>query len=136
MKQFKMEPGVDYVDNLKDNEPIADFVALSKKADDLIQGLLTGKVVAIGPVNDNSLQKWIGAVKILLNSHQPTGFSYIFPINRLDNNNKNRLEQLKQEFPKIDIQYYDCDSVDKLIMALEKVKTLRELVEYIKQARN
>jgi hypothetical protein len=91
---------------------------------------------ANSPVNDNSLQKWIGAVKILLNSHQPTGFRYIFPINRLDSNNKNRLEQLKQEFPKIDIQYYDCDSVDKLIRALEKVKTLRELVEYIKQARN
>ncbi len=47
MKQFNMQPGVDYVDNLKDNEPITDFVALSKKADDLIQGLLTGKIVAI-----------------------------------------------------------------------------------------
>jgi len=47
MKQFNMKPGVDYVDNLNDNEPITDFVALSKKADDLIQGLLTGKIVAI-----------------------------------------------------------------------------------------
>ena len=47
MKQFNMKPGVDYVNNLKDNEPITDFVALSKKADDLIQGLLTGKIVAI-----------------------------------------------------------------------------------------
>ena len=47
MKQFNMKPGVDYVDNLKDNEPITDFVALSKNADNLIQGLLTGKVVAI-----------------------------------------------------------------------------------------
>lgn len=47
MKQFNMQPGVDYVDNLNDNEPITDFVALSKKADDLIQGLLTGKIVAI-----------------------------------------------------------------------------------------
>ena len=37
MKQFNMKPGVDYVDNLKDNEPITDFVALSKNADDLIQ---------------------------------------------------------------------------------------------------
>lgn len=47
MKQFNMTPGVDYVDNLADNEPITDFVALSKKADDLIQGLLTGKVIAV-----------------------------------------------------------------------------------------
>ena len=47
MKQFNMKPGVDYVDNLKDNEQSTDFVALSQKADDLIQGLLTGKIVAI-----------------------------------------------------------------------------------------
>jgi hypothetical protein len=47
MKQFEMQPDVDYVDNLKDNEPSTDFVALSGRADDLIQGLLTGKIVAI-----------------------------------------------------------------------------------------
>lgn len=47
MVQFKMKPGVDYVDNLNDNAQSADFVALSRKADDLIQGLLTGKIVAI-----------------------------------------------------------------------------------------
>jgi len=47
MIQFRMEPGVDYVDNLKDNEQCTDFVALSGRADDLIQGLLTGKIVAI-----------------------------------------------------------------------------------------
>jgi len=47
MEQFNMKPGVDYVDNLRDNEPSTDFVALSKQADDLIQGLLTGKIVAI-----------------------------------------------------------------------------------------
>ncbi|WP_066374948.1 hypothetical protein [Anabaena sp. CA = ATCC 33047] len=47
MEQFNMKPGIDYVDNLGDTEPITDFVALSPKADDLIQGLLTGKIVAI-----------------------------------------------------------------------------------------
>ncbi|MBD2303735.1 hypothetical protein [Nostoc sp. FACHB-190] len=47
MKQFKMQPGIDYVDNLSDTEQSTDFVALSQKADDLIQGLLTGKIVAI-----------------------------------------------------------------------------------------
>ncbi len=30
MNQFWMKPGVDYVDNLKDNEPATDFVALSR----------------------------------------------------------------------------------------------------------
>jgi hypothetical protein len=47
MNQFGMKPGIDYVDNLKDNEPITDFVALSQQADDLIRGLLTGKIIAI-----------------------------------------------------------------------------------------
>jgi len=91
---------------------------------------------ADGPVNQRSLQNCIGDVKKLLKRKQPTGFRYIFPVNRLDDNNKNILGKLKEEFPNVDIQYYDCDSVDRLVRALEKVNSLPELVEYIKQARN
>jgi len=47
MSQFGMKPGVDYVDNLKDNEPSTDFVALSERADQLITGLMEGKIIAI-----------------------------------------------------------------------------------------
>ena len=47
MQQFGMKPGVDYVDDLKDNERCTDFVALSTKADDLILGLLSGKIIAV-----------------------------------------------------------------------------------------
>lgn len=47
MNQFGMKPGVDYVDNLKDNEPATDFVALSLRADELITGLMEGKIIAI-----------------------------------------------------------------------------------------
>lgn len=47
MNQFGMRPGIDYVDNLKDNEPSTDFVALSKKADELIIGLMEGRIIAI-----------------------------------------------------------------------------------------
>ena len=47
MTQFGMRPGIDYVDNLRDNEPSTDFVALTKKADDLITGLMEGKIIAI-----------------------------------------------------------------------------------------
>lgn len=47
MNQFGMRPGIDYVDNLRDNEPSTDFVALTKQADDLITGLMEGKIVAI-----------------------------------------------------------------------------------------
>lgn len=92
-----------------------------------------------GPINQGSLRKWIGDVKNLLKRKQPTGFRYIFPVNRLDSNNKNLLEQLieqlKKELPNIDIRYYDCDSVNNLIKALEKANSLPELVQYIKQAR-
>ncbi|MBD2303734.1 hypothetical protein [Nostoc sp. FACHB-190] len=88
------------------------------------------------PINQNSLKKWINDVKKLLKKRQPSGFRYIFPVNRLDSNNCNLLEQLKTEFPNIDIQYYDCDSVDRLVKNLQKVNSLPELVEYIRQARN
>lgn len=47
MAQYGMRPGVDYVDNLRDNEPSTDFVALSEEADDLITGLMEGKIIAI-----------------------------------------------------------------------------------------
>lgn len=47
MSQFGMKPGIDYEDNLSDNAEITDFVALTKKADDLIVGLLEGKIKAI-----------------------------------------------------------------------------------------
>lgn len=47
MEQFGMEPGEDYEANLRDNEESTDFVALSARADDLIQGLLDGKIVVV-----------------------------------------------------------------------------------------
>lgn len=86
-------------------------------------------------INQRSLRKWIGDVKKLLKTKQPEGFRYIFPVNRLDGENRGLLEKLKQEFPSIDIRYYDCDSVDKLIIALRKVNSLPQLVKYIEQAR-
>jgi hypothetical protein len=47
MEQFGMEAKKDYVDNLSDNETSADFVALSKEADELLIGLMRGKIIAI-----------------------------------------------------------------------------------------
>lgn len=58
MQQFGMKPGFDYVDNLKDNEPGTDFVALSKPADELITGLMEGKIIAVnGSVRTSKLGK-------------------------------------------------------------------------------
>jgi hypothetical protein len=47
MKQFGMIPGIDYVDNLSNTERSADFVALSQEADELLTGLMQGKIIAI-----------------------------------------------------------------------------------------
>ncbi|MGB7708168.1 MAG: hypothetical protein WBL95_01245 [Microcoleus sp.] len=47
MNQYGMTPNVDYVDNLRDNEPATDFVALSVRADQLITGLMDGKIIPI-----------------------------------------------------------------------------------------
>ncbi|WP_066374950.1 hypothetical protein [Anabaena sp. CA = ATCC 33047] len=88
------------------------------------------------PINQSSLRKWINDLKKVLQRKQPSGFRYIFPVNRLDEKNKNILEQLKAEFPNIDIQYYDCESVDRLVKSLQKVNSLPELVQYIQQARS
>ncbi|MBD2181373.1 hypothetical protein H6S82_31890 [Planktothrix sp. FACHB-1355] len=88
-----------------------------------------------GPLNNNSLRSWTRDAKNLLNRHRPSGFRYVFPVNRVDSSNEAVLEKLKENCPSVDIQYYDCDSVDRLIRALEKVNSLPELVAYIKQAR-
>lgn len=47
MQDFGMIPGKDYEDNLRDNEPAADFVILSERANDLIKELLDGKVTVV-----------------------------------------------------------------------------------------
>ncbi|PSB12904.1 hypothetical protein C7B61_01375 [filamentous cyanobacterium CCP1] len=87
-------------------------------------------------INQGSLKKWIGDIKKILRSRQPEGFRYIFPVNRLDNENILLLNQLKNDFSRIDIQYFDCDSVERLVFALEKVNTLPELVTFIRQERS
>jgi hypothetical protein len=47
MNQFGMKPGIDYVDSLKENEECTDFVTLSQDADNLLIGLLNGKIVVV-----------------------------------------------------------------------------------------
>lgn len=47
MEQFGMKAGKDYVDNLKENEQSTDFVCLSAQADELLRGLMEGRIVAV-----------------------------------------------------------------------------------------
>lgn len=47
MDQFGMQPGKDYEDNLRDNEVATDFVTFTERADDLIRGLMNGKIIVI-----------------------------------------------------------------------------------------
>lgn len=89
-----------------------------------------------GPINQRSLQHWISSLKKLLRQEQPTAFNYIFPVNRLNEDNKKLLDQLKREFSDdVEIRYYDCDEVDRLINSLDKVGDFPELVKYIQNAR-
>lgn len=88
-------------------------------------------------INDSSLSKWLRDLRNLFDrdNPRPSGFRYIFPVNRLNSNNIRLLKKLQEDYPDIDIRYYDCDSVDKLISNLKKVNNLPELVEYIENAR-
>jgi len=47
MEQFGMKAGEDYEDNLRDNEPAADFVIKSEKANQLIKDLLEGRITVV-----------------------------------------------------------------------------------------
>ncbi|MGY6528851.1 MAG: hypothetical protein ACXITR_02875 [Cyanobacterium sp.] len=47
MKDFGMIPGEDYEDNLRGNEPGADFVILSQKANNLMKDLLDGRITVV-----------------------------------------------------------------------------------------
>jgi len=47
MDDFDMIPGEDYEDNLRDNEPGADFVILSPRANNLMKDLLDGKITVV-----------------------------------------------------------------------------------------
>lgn len=47
MKQFEMVSGQDYVENLRNNEPGADFVICSNSANELIKDLLEGRVIVV-----------------------------------------------------------------------------------------
>ena len=67
--------------------------------------------------------------------YQPSGFRYVFPINRIDSEGQQMLEKLKESFPNLDIRYYDCDAVDNLVSQLTTVQEASSLVSYIQKAR-
>ncbi|MDB9451770.1 hypothetical protein [Dolichospermum circinale] len=47
MKDFGMIAGEDYKDDLLDNEPAADFVILSERANNLMKDLLEGRITVV-----------------------------------------------------------------------------------------
>lgn len=47
MNQFGMKAGDDYEDNLRSNEPGADFVIYSEKANNLVKDLLSGNITVV-----------------------------------------------------------------------------------------
>lgn len=66
------------------------------------------------------------------NGNRPSGYRYVFPLNYLNDAGKAALEELAESYPDVDIRYYECDKVEKLILASEKVP---DLVDYLKEVR-
>jgi hypothetical protein len=69
------------------------------------------------------------------NEGKPSGYRYVFPVNYLDEEGKAALEELAEDYPDVDIQYFECDEVERLILNLEKVNNLPDLVNYLKKVR-
>lgn len=65
----------------------------------------------------------------------PSGYRYVFPVNYLNNESVILLQNLQKQYPDVDIRYYDCDQVQKLIAGIKKVGEMKSLVEYIEQVR-
>jgi|JI61114BRNA_FD_contig_31_6787592_length_1482_multi_8_in_0_out_0_2 hypothetical protein len=65
----------------------------------------------------------------------PSGYRYVFPVNYLDNEAVILVQNLQKDYPDVDIRYYDCDQVQKLIASLKKVGDMKSLVDYVEQAR-
>lgn len=61
----------------------------------------------------------------------PSGYRYIFPVNYIDSKAKEAINNLQKDYPNIDIQYYECDKVEKLIFSLKKLNNLPDLITYL-----
>ncbi|MBH8566788.1 hypothetical protein I8748_32355 [Nostoc sp. CENA67] len=65
----------------------------------------------------------------------PSGYRYVFPVNEINDKAISIINNLQDDYPSIDIKYYDCNQVNKLIISLEKLGDLKSLVDYLKQVR-
>lgn len=69
------------------------------------------------------------------NGNLPSGYRYVFPVNYLDEKGQEAIAKLQEDFPGVDIRYYDQDQVEKLIFSLEKISSFTDLVNYVKKVR-
>jgi hypothetical protein len=82
------------------------------------------------------LKSSINKLKLRWNTgNLPSGYRYVFPVNYLDSEAVILVQNLQKDYPKVDIRYYDCDQVQKLIAGLKKVGDMKSLVDYIEQVR-
>lgn len=63
----------------------------------------------------------------------PSGYRYVFPVNYIDSKAQEAISSLQRDYPSVDIRYYDCDSIQRLIVSLDKVGNLPSLVAYLKK---
>lgn len=65
----------------------------------------------------------------------PSGYRYVFPVNYIDDRAKEAISNLQKDYPNVDIRYYECDSIQRLIVSLDKVSDLASLTAYLKKVR-
>ena len=63
--------------------------------------------------------------------NHPSGYRYIFPVNYIDSKAKEAINNLQKDYPNIDIEYYECDKVEKLIFSLKKLNSQSALIAYL-----
>lgn len=65
----------------------------------------------------------------------PSGYRYVFPVNYIDNKAKEAISNLQKDYPNVDIRYYECDNIERLILSLDKVGDVNSLTAYLKEVR-
>ena len=85
-----------------------------------------------GYFDTSYLKSAIKKLKALwISGNLPSGYRYVFPINYIDDRAKSEIANLQEEYPSVDIRYYECNDIQKLIISLKKVNDLPSLVDYL-----
>jgi hypothetical protein len=60
---------------------------------------------------------------------------FVFPINKIDDEISNLLEEFKGQYSNVNIKYYDCFDTDSLISNARRLGLDLDLISYIQEVR-